>query len=67
MNETPSVTKDYFVMLRHPNPRNNGVPLMENDENIAWFETYTEASEAGENNWLGSDFGFVVFNIGGRK
>ena len=57
--------KDYFVML---NTQNGGIaPMMEDDE-IATYETPSEAKEAGNGNLLGAHFGFEVFGRGdGRE
>lgn len=57
--------KDYFVML---NTQGGGItPLMEDDE-IATFETPSDAKTAGKDNMLGAHFGFEVFGRGeGRE
>jgi hypothetical protein len=54
--------KDYFVML---NTQNGGItPLMAADDEIATFETPSEAKAAGKDNLLGAHFGFEVFGRG---
>ncbi len=51
--------KDFFVML---NTQNSGItPLMNDDDEIATFETASEAKKSGDENLLGKHFGFEVF------
>jgi len=53
---------DYFVMLIHPSC--GYVPLMEDDENMAKFETEEKAKDGAEGTCLGSSFGYEVFCMG---
>lgn len=56
--------KNYFVILNHP----NGIvmPLVEGDDNdLAMFESDTDAMAAGYENPLGQNFGFEIFELGG--
>lgn len=52
----------YFVMLRHPECGH--LPMIDNDDNVAWFDTEQEAVAAGSDSFLGEGFGFEVFCIG---
>lgn len=53
--------KDYFVML---NTQGGGITPLMSDEEIATFETTSEARAAGKDNLLGAHFGFEVFGRG---
>lgn len=56
------MSKDFFVMLF---TQKGGItPLMENDDDIAVFETEEEAREAANRNSLGVWFGFEIFERG---
>ena len=52
----------YFVMLSHPNI--NPLPMTEDDEHVAYFNTLEEAKSAAEDNPLGENYGYEVFCIG---
>jgi hypothetical protein len=49
----------YFVMLGHPSVE--FVPMMEDDENMATYQTANEARQAAEDSVLGSHFGYEIF------
>ena len=51
--------KDYFVMLIHPNC--GYTPLMENEDDIAKFQTNEDAVSAAINTSLGEVYGYEVF------
>lgn len=53
---------DYFVMVFFSD--GNYTPLMENDDNIAKFETREAAQKCAEENPLGENFGYEIFDIG---
>jgi hypothetical protein len=52
---------EFFVMLYS---ENGYLPLMENEDEIAFFETEIEAKECAGANPLGSHYGFDVFEKG---
>lgn len=57
------IEKPYFVLLDHPN---GGImPLVDKHDNMAMFESETEAMAAAGNSSLGSEFGFEIFELGG--
>jgi hypothetical protein len=51
--------KDFFVMLNHPN--GGIVPMVDDDEDLATFDTVEEAESAARNSSLGDACGFEVF------
>lgn len=52
----------YFVLLHKGSwPP---LPLVDENENIAWFETEEEASNVASENPLGEAFGFEIFELG---
>lgn len=57
------MTKEYFVILYHPN-QNVYIPLMDDNGDFILFETVCKANEAGNNTVIGKTFGFEVFRIG---
>ena len=54
--------REFFVMLYTQN--GSYTPMMENDEDMAKYETIDDARAAAENSMLGSAFGYEVFQIG---
>ena len=56
----------YFVILNY---QKNGIylPMIDDDENLAMFESEIEATVAGNKNPFGSEFGFEVFELGNDK
>lgn len=54
----------YFVMLNHPNPSVPAVPMVHEDDEVAFFMTKEEAEEAAKNSFLGEGYGFEVFCLG---
>jgi hypothetical protein len=63
MEEENMIDKPYFVLLNHQNGK--VIPMMEDDENMAFFESEIEACECASKNPLGETFGFEVFELGG--
>jgi hypothetical protein len=57
------IEKPYFVILNHPN--GHYMPMVDDDGNLAMFCSETLAIVAGNENMLGSSFGFEVFELGG--
>lgn len=49
----------FFVMLDSGN--RTPVPLVDDDENVALFDTESEAESAGRRNPLGNAFGYDVY------
>lgn len=54
-------TGPYFVMLYHPSCQY--VPLMGNDDDIARFESESDAIACADSTSLGEQFGFEVFSM----
>ena len=52
---------DFFVILNHPN--GGYTPLMDDDFEISRFRTEYEARQAAEDSFLGSKFGWQVFDV----
>ena len=57
------IEKPYFVILNHPN--GHYMPMVDDDENLAMFDSEISAIVAGNDHMLGSSFGFEVFELGG--
>jgi len=55
--------KLYFVILNHIKEGDH-FPLTDHGK-LSMFETETEATVAGEKNWVGKNYGFEVFELGG--
>lgn len=51
--------KDYFVMLTCQN--GNITPMVENEYELATFQTAEEAASVAKQNILGKNFGYEVF------
>jgi len=45
-------------------PDGGYLPLMQNDEDIAKFDTENEAREGAKSSTLGEEFGYEIFEIG---
>lgn len=58
------IDKPFFVILNH---QKGGIylPLLSTDENLKMFASKIDATVAGNENPLGSKFGFEVFELGG--
>lgn len=55
----------FFVMLNHPSEDIPALPLAGVDpDTVEFFASRDEAIEAGNNNLLGENFGFEVFELG---
>ena len=50
------IEKPYFVILNHPN--GHYMPMVDDDENLAMFDSEISAIVAGNDHMLGSSFGF---------
>ena len=57
----------FFVLLKHPNPFLNYVPLMVDDDcdgdRLLWFTTHAEAESSAEENSLGFNYGYKIIII----
>lgn len=54
--------KPYFVILNCPN---GGIsPMVQEDGELATYDSYDDAAEAAEDNMLGNHFGYEVFQTG---
>ena len=58
------IEKPYFVILNHQKP-DLFIPMEDENDNLAMFDSEISAIEAGQNNTLGNAFGFEVFELGG--
>ncbi|MFH0952360.1 MAG: hypothetical protein V1838_04195 [Patescibacteria group bacterium] len=58
------IDKPYFVILNH---QKKGIylPLLDKNEKLAMFISEIEATMSGNENLIGSEFGFEVFELGG--
>lgn len=56
--------KPYFVILNTSNEK-TFMPMFDDDDNLAMFDSEISATVAGNKNLLGSVYGFEVFEIGG--
>jgi hypothetical protein len=61
ISEDLKMDDDFFVML---NTQNGGYTPMMGDDEIAKYTTFEAAAEAAEDNPLGENFGYEVFQIG---
>ena len=59
-----STARDYFVMLNHPNKNIQAMPMVDENENIAWFESEESARETAYGTQLGHAYGFEIFQLG---
>ena len=58
------IEKPYFVILN--NPCGDVIPMIKNDVgDLMMFESEIEAIAKAEDNPLGSNYGFEVFELGG--
>lgn len=58
------IEKPYFVILNHQK-EDVYLPMIDEDDKLAMYETYEAATTAGEQNPLGEAYGFEVFELGG--
>jgi len=54
--------RDFFVILYHPN--GSYLPLVDNDNELLFFETAEGADTAAKSSLLGSEFGWETFEMG---
>ena len=58
------IGKPYFVILNHQK-EGTYLPMVDDDEKLEMFDSEISATVAGNENPLGSVFGFEVFELGG--
>ena len=58
------IEKPYFVILNSGRD-NVFIPMLDDDNNLAMFDSETAAIVAGNQSLFGSSYGFEVFEIGG--
>ena len=63
LNKKDKTMKPYFVILNHQNPDIH-LPLVDDDDQMMFFESENFAIAAAEGSMLGSAFGFEVFELG---
>ena len=52
----------FFVILHHPS---GGIlPMIDEYDELALYETFDEAADAAENNILGQNIGYEIFEAG---
>lgn len=54
----------FFVMLEHPSPAVPAMVLVNDGEEIAFFDTAEAAREAADFSLLGERFGYELFELG---
>ena len=54
--------KDFFVMLNHPS--GGIVPMVDENEDLATYDTEEDARDAANNSFLGDACGFEIFKRG---
>ena len=54
----------YFVMLNHPAESVPAAPMVNDDDEVEFYETYQEAANAAQNSWLGDRLGYEIFCLG---
>ena len=57
------MNKPYFIMM-YAQQEEHAVPLIEEDENVAFYETYREAYEIAENHPYAKALGYEIFCMG---
>ena len=61
--EEEMMEKPYFVILNHQNS-DLFIPMTDENDNLAMFDSEISAVIAGQDNPLGKAFGFEVFEMG---
>ena len=51
--------ENYFVMLNHPS--HAPLPMMRDDEDIAWYSSIDDAENAAKMNPLGEAYGYTIY------
>lgn len=54
----------FFVMLNHPNKRVVAIPMTDEDDEMAFFNSEEDARKACENNSFAQAFGYEIFELG---
>ena len=57
------IDRPCFVVLNHPN--GSVMPMVDDDDNLAMYDSEISAQVAASGNMLGSTFGYEVFELGG--
>lgn len=54
----------FFVMLNHPSQDIPAIPMVNENDDISFFEDVESAKAAAKDNDLGENFGFDIFQLG---
>jgi hypothetical protein len=57
------IDKPYFVILNHPN--GSVMPMVDDNDDLAMYESEVDARVAASGSMLGSEFGYEIFELGG--